>query len=65
EEMIIIKEGTVDVLANGQTKTVGAGSVLFFASNQTHGVRNSGKIPATYFVIRWKTAATPRADAQK
>ena len=65
EEMIIIKEGTVDVLANGQTKTVGAGSVLFFASNQMHGVRNSGKTPATYFVIRWKTAATPKAGSQK
>jgi quercetin dioxygenase-like cupin family protein len=62
EEMVIVKEGTVEAMVNSQTKTVGAGSVLFFASNEMHGLRNVGKTPATYFVIRWKTAATPKAE---
>jgi mannose-6-phosphate isomerase-like protein (cupin superfamily) len=65
EEMIIIKDGTLEALAGDQTRTVGPGSLLFFASNQTHGVRNVGKTPATYFVVRWKTAATPKDAAKK
>jgi quercetin dioxygenase-like cupin family protein len=55
EELIIVKEGNLEVLANGQTKAVGPGSVIFAASNQLHGIRNVGKIPATYYIIRWKS----------
>ena len=63
EEMVIIREGTVEVLVNGDWKRLGPGSVLFNASNQLHGLRNVGTIPAVYHVINWKTAATPKADA--
>jgi quercetin dioxygenase-like cupin family protein len=59
EEMIIVREGTVEALVNGDWKRVGPGSVIFFASNQLHGLRNVGKEPAVYHVINWKTAATP------
>ena len=31
EELIVIKEGTVEALVNGQTKKVGPGSVIFQA----------------------------------
>ena len=63
EEMVIIREGTVEVLVNGDWKRLGPGSVLFNASNQLHGLRNVGAIPAVYHVINWKTAATPKPDA--
>ena len=53
EELIIVKEGTVEVLVNGETQTVGPGSVVFQASNQMHGIRNAGAARATYHVIRW------------
>jgi len=59
EELVIIKEGTVEVLVNGQTKRVGPGSVVFNASNQMHSLRNVGNGPATYHVINWTSAATP------
>ncbi|WP_348263880.1 cupin domain-containing protein [Telmatobacter sp. DSM 110680] len=59
EEMIIVREGTVEALINGEWKRVGPGSVIFFASNQLHGLRNVGTNPAVYHVINWKTAATP------
>ena len=59
EEMIIVREGTVEALVNGVWKRVGPGSVIFFASNQLHGLRNVGPEPAVYHVINWKTAATP------
>ena len=59
EEMIIVREGTVEALTNGEWKRVGPGSVIFFASNQLHGLRNVGAVPAVYHVINFKTAATP------
>lgn len=64
EEMIIVREGTVEALVNGDWKRVGPGSVIFFASNQLHGLRNVGAEPAVYHVINWKTAATPAEDTK-
>ena len=55
EELIIVKEGSVEILSNGQTKPASAGSVVFHATNQLHGLRNIGKTPASYYVIRWKS----------
>lgn len=55
EELVIIKEGTVEALVNGQTQRVGPGSIIFQASNQMHSVRNVGDQPATYHVIRWNS----------
>lgn len=59
EELVIIKEGNVEVLVDGQMKRVGPGSIVFNASNQMHSLRNIGDGPATYHVINWTTAATP------
>ena len=55
EELLIIKEGTVESLVNGELKRVGPGSIVFQASNQMHGIRNVGDVPATYHVIRWNS----------
>jgi quercetin dioxygenase-like cupin family protein len=53
EEMVIVKEGTLQAHVNGREVVVGPGSVLFFASMQPHAVQNVGDTPATYFVINW------------
>ena len=55
EELVIIKEGTVECLVNGEWKRVGVGSVFFNASNQLHGLRNVDAGPATYHVINWSS----------
>lgn len=60
EELIILRRGTVATLSNGEWKRVGAGSVIFNASNHLHGLKNVGTEPAVYHVINWKTAATPK-----
>ncbi|MBB6145222.1 quercetin dioxygenase-like cupin family protein [Silvibacterium bohemicum] len=60
EELIIIRQGTVETLSNGVWTRVGPGSVIFNASNQLHGFRNVGAEPAIYHVINWKSAATPK-----
>lgn len=59
EEMLIIREGQLETLSNGEWKRVGPGEVIFNASNVLHGLRNVGTTPAVYHVINWKTAATP------
>jgi quercetin dioxygenase-like cupin family protein len=61
EELIIIKEGTVESLVNGQLKRVGPGSVIFQASNQMHSIRNVGQTPATYHVIKWNSPGMLKA----
>ena len=58
EELLIVKEGTVESLVNGQLKRVGPGSIVFQASNQMHSLRNVGDTPATYHVIQWKSPGT-------
>ncbi len=55
EELLIVKEGTVESLVNGQLQRVGPGSIVFQASNQMHSLRNVGDTPATYHVIQWKS----------
>jgi XRE family transcriptional regulator, regulator of sulfur utilization len=60
EELIIVKEGTIEAMQNGVTRRVGPGSLIFEASNDLHGLRNVGQTPATYHVIKWVTPATPK-----
>ena len=55
EEIIVIKEGMVESLVNGETRRVGPGSVIFQAANQMHAIRNVGETPATYYVFKWNS----------
>jgi quercetin dioxygenase-like cupin family protein len=60
EELLIVKEGTVEALVNGEWKKLGVGSVIFQASNQLHGIRNVGAGPATYHVVNWASPGMKR-----
>jgi quercetin dioxygenase-like cupin family protein len=53
EEVIIIKEGSLEVFQAGLTRVVGPGAVLFMASQEPHAVKNVGDGPATYHVMQW------------
>ena len=59
EELVIVRTGDVETLSGGAWKRLGPGSIIFNASNSEHALKNVGATPATYFVINWKTAATP------
>jgi XRE family transcriptional regulator, regulator of sulfur utilization len=63
EELIIVKEGMIDAMQNGETTRVGPGSVIFEASNELHGLINAGDMPATYYVIKWFSPGTMPAKA--
>jgi quercetin dioxygenase-like cupin family protein len=53
EELVILFSGKLEAMSNGKTQVLGPGSVIFNASNQMHGVKNVGDVPATYHVINW------------
>lgn len=51
EEMILIREGTMEVTIAGKSATMGPGSVGFVASGVEHGWKNVGTGQARYFVM--------------
>ena len=55
EELVIIKEGTVEAMVDGQPRRLGPGSIIFQAANQLLSLRNVGDIPAVYHVIKWNS----------
>ncbi len=63
DEVILLREGNVEIMINGQTYPATAGSVIFFSSGDLHNLRNTGTTPATFHIIRMVTAATPAANA--
>jgi quercetin dioxygenase-like cupin family protein len=51
EEMILIREGTMEVTIAGRSAKLGPGSVAYVASNEEHGWHNAGATRAHYFVL--------------
>lgn len=51
EELFLIREGTLELTMAGKKIQLGAGSGVYVASNEDHGIRNSGTVPAKYFVL--------------
>ena len=64
EEMVVVKEGTLQAHVNGKEVVVTAGGVLFYASMQPHAVQNIGDTPATYYVINFATPASAAVGKQ-
>jgi quercetin dioxygenase-like cupin family protein len=55
EEMLLVKEGTVEVSINGKLLRGGPGALIFYASNDVHNIKNAGDTPATYYVMNFYT----------
>lgn len=51
EEVILIREGTMEVTISGKSVRMSPGSVAFVASNEEHGWRNVGTSTARYFLF--------------
>jgi quercetin dioxygenase-like cupin family protein len=60
EELVIVKEGIMEVTINGVVSRGGPGAIFFYGSNDEHGMKNVGGTVATYHVIRIVTEATPK-----
>lgn len=57
EELLMVREGALEVTIAGKSSTLGPGSVAYVASNEEHGWRNAGKTRAHYFVLALGRAA--------
>lgn len=64
EEMMILKEGALEVIQNDTTNRVEAGGIIFCASNELHGLRNIGTNRATYYVLKWYPHDLAKAEAK-
>jgi mannose-6-phosphate isomerase-like protein (cupin superfamily) len=53
EELMIVREGTLEATQEGRTNIVTAGGIIFEASNELHGLRNIGTNRAVYFVFKF------------
>lgn len=60
EEIIIVKEGLVEMHIDGRDQTAGPGSVIFLAANAVTRLRNAGDTPCTYIVVYYYTPLTPK-----
>lgn len=60
EEIIIVKDGLVEMHIDGKNQTAGPGSVFYLAARATTRLRNAGTTPATYIVIYYTTPLTPK-----
>ena len=63
EEVMIIREGTVEAMVGSETRRLGPGSVIFQAANQMHTLRNVGDVTAVYHVMKWASPGTRKAAA--
>jgi XRE family transcriptional regulator, regulator of sulfur utilization len=52
EELMVVRRGVVEVLQGTKTRIARAGDVIFMASNELHGLKNTGTAKTTYLVIR-------------
>ena len=51
EEIVMVREGTLEVTIEGKVTMAGPGSVVCVASNDFHGWKNAGSTHAHYFVL--------------
>jgi mannose-6-phosphate isomerase-like protein (cupin superfamily) len=61
EEIIIVKEGLVEMHIDGRNEPAGPGSVFFLAANAVTRLRNAGPTPCTYIVVYYNTPLTPKS----
>jgi mannose-6-phosphate isomerase-like protein (cupin superfamily) len=58
DEVIIVKEGTIEAFTGEKWVRVGPGSVIFNAATTPQSMRNVGDVPATYHVIMFRPKQT-------
>jgi quercetin dioxygenase-like cupin family protein len=64
EEIVIIKEGSLEYEISGHRQIAGPGAVILLVAGDVHRSRNAGSTPVTYYVFHAVTAeAKAAADA--
>jgi quercetin dioxygenase-like cupin family protein len=51
EEMMLMREGTMELTVSGRPMRLGPGSVGYIGSNEIHNAKNVGTTRAQYFIV--------------
>jgi mannose-6-phosphate isomerase-like protein (cupin superfamily) len=51
EEMMLIREGTMELTISGHAMRLGPGDVGYIGSNEIHNAKNVGTVRAQYFIV--------------
>lgn len=54
EEIMVVTEGTGEIVVDGKVSKVGAGSMMYCAANKLHGVKNTGTQPLLFYFYKWR-----------
>jgi mannose-6-phosphate isomerase-like protein (cupin superfamily) len=54
EEMMVIAEGTGEIVVEGKKSRVGPGSMMYCAGGKLHGILNTGKTPLLFYYYKWQ-----------
>ena len=54
EEFMVITEGAGEIVVEGKTTKVAAGSMMYCAGGKTHGIVNTGAKPLQFYFYKWK-----------
>lgn len=51
DEILIVREGTLESVINGRTETLTTGSLAYIRGGEEHGFRNAGQTRARYYIL--------------
>lgn len=51
DEILIVREGTLESVINGKTETLTPGSLAYIRAGEEHGFRNAGQTRARYYIL--------------
>lgn len=54
EEFMVVTEGAGEIMVDGATTKVSAGSMMYCAAGRLHAVVNTGKTPLLFYFYKWK-----------
>jgi quercetin dioxygenase-like cupin family protein len=54
EEFMVITEGSGEIVVEGKTTKVAAGSMMYCAGGKTHGIVNTGAKALLFYFYKWK-----------
>jgi mannose-6-phosphate isomerase-like protein (cupin superfamily) len=54
EEFMVITEGSGEIVVEGKTTKVAAGSMMYCAAGKLHGIVNTGAKPLLFYFYKWK-----------
>jgi quercetin dioxygenase-like cupin family protein len=63
EELVIIKEGSLEYEINGRKQHAGPGAVILITAGDVHRSHNAGDTPVTYYVFHVVTHEAARTAA--